>query len=110
MFVPVVPHTTIINKTIIYSDTVLSLNDFGNNIKITSIQNISEHSLKDCLKTIFKSNPNIIFNIIQYSKNDKTVYFYTNKEITTKEYEESKYTKYEPINSRTEILEEVKKY
>jgi len=111
MFVPIVPfvpHTTVINKTIVYSDTVLPLKDTGNNLKVTSISNVSEASLESCLKTIFESNPNVIFNTIQYSKNDKKVYFYTNQDITTKAYEESKFTNYKPITSRTEILEEVK--
>lgn len=106
--VPFVPNTTVINKTIIYSDTVLSLKDKGNNLKVTSISDVSEFSLESCLKKIFESNPNVIFNTIQYSKNDKMVYFYTNQDITTKVYEESKFTNYKPIVSRTEILEEVK--
>lgn len=109
MFVPFVPHTTVINKTIVYSDTVLPLKDTGNNLKVTSIEDVSEHLLESCLKTIFESNPNVIFNTIQYSKNDKKVYFYTNQDITTKAYEESKFKNYKPITSRTEILEEVKK-
>lgn len=106
--VPVVPHTTVINKTIVYSDTVLPLKDSGSNLKVTSISNVNEFSLEKCLKTIFESNPNVIFNTIQYSKNDKKVYFYTNEVISTKEYEESKITKYKPISSSTEILEELK--
>lgn len=112
MFVPVVPfvpHTTIINKTIVYSDTVLPLKDTGSNLIVTSINNVNESSLEKCLKTIFESNPDVIFNTIQYSKNDEKVYFYTNKKITTKVYEESKFTKHKPITSRTEILEEVKR-
>lgn len=112
MFVPIVPfvpHTTVVNKTIVYSDTVLPLKDTGNNLKVTSIENVSEFSLESCLKTIFESNPNVIFNTIQYSKNDKKVYFYTNQDITTKAYEESKFTSFKPITSKTEILEEVKK-
>ena len=40
---------------------------------------------------------------------DKTVYFYTNQDITTKAYEESKFTSYKPITSKTKILEGVKK-
>lgn len=111
MFVPIVPfvpHTTVINKTIVYSDTVLPLNDTGNNLKVTSISDVSELFLESCLKTIFESNPNVIFYTIQYSKNDKKVYFYTNQDITTKAYEESKFKNYKPITSRTEILEEVK--
>lgn len=112
MFVPIVPfvpHTTIINETIVYSDTVLSLKDTGSNLIVTSINNVNESSLESCLKTIFESNPDVIFNTIQYSKNDEKVYLYTNKKITTKVYEESKYRKHKPITSRTEILEEVKR-
>lgn len=112
MFVPIVPfvpHTTVVNKTIVYSDTVLPLKDKGSNLKVTTIENVSEAYLESCLKTIFESNPNVVFNTIQYSKNDKTVYFYTNQEITIKEFEESKYTKHKPVTSRSQILEEVKK-
>lgn len=109
MFVPFVPNTTVVNKTIVYSDTILPLKDKGSNLKVTTIENVSESSLESCLKTIFESNPNVVFNTIQYSKNDKTVYFYTNQEITIKEFEESKYTKHKPITSRSQILEEVKK-
>lgn len=112
MFIPVVPyipHTTVINKTIMYSDTVLNLNSVGNNIKVTSVSDVKEYDLENCLKIIFKSNPDVVFNTIQYSKKDKKVYFYTDKEITTKDYEDSKYITYKPISSRTEILEEIKR-
>ena len=46
--VPPVPHTTILNKTIVYSNTVLTLKDLGKNLKITSIENVSEYSLESC--------------------------------------------------------------
>ena len=110
MFIPVAPYTstTVINKTIVYSDTVLNLKDLGNNIKVNSIKDVSEFELERCLKTVFESNPDVTFNTIQYSKNDKKVYFYTNKEITKKTYEESKLKKYKPIALKIEILEEVK--
>lgn len=102
------PNATVIKKTIVYSDTVLPLKDLGDNTKLTSIANVSESSLEDCLKIIFESNPNVVFNTIQYSKNAKKVYFYTNREITIKEYEESKIHKYKPITSSSAILEELK--
>ena len=73
--VPVVPHTTVINKTIEYSDTVLPLNDSGKDLQVNSISNVSEYSLEECLKKIFESNPDIIFNTIQYSRKDNKVYF-----------------------------------
>ena len=113
MFIPIVPYVpniTVVNKNIVYSDTVLPLKDTGNNLKVTSISNVSEFSLEKCLKIIFESNPDVIFNTIQYSKKDKTVYFYTDQEISIKQYEESKVTKYEPITSRPQILEEMKKH
>lgn len=114
MFVPIVPvvphttHTTVVNKTIVYSDTVLPVKDLGNNLKVSTISDVSEYSLERCLQIIFESNPNVVFNTVQYSKNDKKVYFYTNQEITIREYEESKFIKYKPITSSSEILEETK--
>ena len=104
-----IPHTTVVHKTIVYSDTVLPVKDTGNNLKITSIANVDEESLESCLEKIFESNPNVIFNTIQYSRKDKKVYFYTNQDITTKACKESKFTSYKPITSRTEILEELKR-
>lgn len=108
MFIVTSSGERIINKTIVYSDTVLPLKDGGSNLKVTSISNVSEFSLEKCLKIIFESNPTVVFNTIQYSKNDKKVYFYTNEVISTKEYENSVITKHKPISSSKEILEELK--
>ncbi len=110
MFIPIVPfvpHTTVINKTIVYSDTVLPLKDSGNNLKICSISNVSEYSLENCLRKVFESNPDVIFNTIQYSKNDKKIYFYTDKTVSTQAWEESKVTKHKPLSNSKEILGEV---
>ena len=109
MFVPVVPHTTVVNKTIVYSDTVLSLNDKGSNLKITTISNVEEFMLDDCLRIIFESNPNVIFNTVQYSKNDKKVYFYTDKEIDISKYKKINTIEYKPIKNKQDILEEIKR-
>ena len=109
MFVPVVPHTTVVNKTIVYSDTVLSLNDKGSNLKITTISNVEEFMLDDCLRIIFESNPSVIFNTVQYSKNDKKVYFYTDKEIDISKYKKINTIEYKPIKNKQDILEEIKR-
>ena len=112
MFIPIVPsvpHTMVVNKTIVYSDTVLPLKDVGSNLKVTIISNLEAFSLEKCLKTIFESNPNVVFNTIQYSKSNKTVYFYTNSEISTKSWEKSKVSTYKPLASNYEILEEIKR-
>ena len=92
------------NKTIVYSDIVLSLKGKGQSLKVTSIEGVSEYSLENCLKVIFESNPDVIFNTIKYSRKDKKVYFYTNKDITTKIYEKSKFRNFKPLTSKTEIL------
>lgn len=101
-----ISNTTVINKTILYNDTVLPLNEFGKNLKITSISNVEEFSLEICLKTIFESNQHAIFPIIQYSKDSKTVYFYTESEISKKSWEEYKANTYK---HSAQILEDVKK-
>ena len=111
MFIPIVPQGTnnkFVNKEIIYSDTVLPLKELGSNLNVSVISNVSEYSLEECLKVVFKSNPDVVFNTIQYSKNNQTVYFYTEQPITTSTYEERKLRKYNPITSKTEILEEIK--
>lgn len=105
--VPFVPHTTVTNKRIVYSDTVLPLNDSGNNLKVCSINDISEYSLESCLKKIFESNLDVVFNAIQYSKSDKKLYFYTDKTVSTQALEDNKTIKCRPISSKREILEEV---
>lgn len=108
MYIPIVPRATIINKTIVYSDTVLPLKDSGSNLKVNSISNVGEFQLERCLRTIFESNPDVIFNTIQYSRNDKKVYFYTDKDINTKKWTDSLSTIKKPLNDSKLILEEVK--
>jgi len=109
IFVPHFRDENVINKDIIYSDTVLPLKDLGSNLKVTTLSNVSEISLENCLNIIFKNNPDVVFNTIQYSRNDEKVYFYTDKEISTKEYEELGVFNYKPINSKDEILKEIEK-
>ena len=47
------PHTTFENKKIVYSDTILPLKDIGNNLRITTIENVSKTYLEYCLEIIF---------------------------------------------------------
>ena len=112
MYVPVITATSrrgnVINKTIIYSDTVLPLKEKGSNIVVTTLNNVNEYSLDSCLNIIFESNPDVIFNTIQYSKSQKRVYFYTDKRISLDKYNDSKVFKYKPIISYASILDEVK--
>lgn len=80
--IPVLPNTNIVNRNIVYNDTVLSIKELGENIKVSTISDVSEFSLEKCLKIIFESNPDVVFNTIQYSRKNKKVYFYTNKDIS----------------------------
>lgn len=101
------PHTTFENKKIVYSDTMLPLKDTGNNLRITTIENVSKTDLKYCLEIIFISNPDVVFNTIQYSTKDERVYFYTNKEISTEVWKRLQLSK--PVNIKAQILQEIKR-
>lgn len=103
------PNVAVINKSILYSDTVLPLKDLGNNLNVCSISNVSEYSLDRCLKIIFESNPDVVFNTIQYSESREKVYFYTDKLISTKAWDESKVFKYHPLSNSKEILDEIER-
>ena len=98
-----------VNKTIVYSDTVLPIKDLGKNIIVTTLENIDESSFESCLSTIFESNANTIFNTIQYSKSEKKIYFYTDQKISTKKWEDRNVVNYKPITRKTEILAGIKK-
>lgn len=105
---PFLPSPIIINENIIYRDTILNLKEVGNNIEVISISNVKESSLGDCLKSVFRSNKDIVFHTIQYSKKDNKVYFYIDRGITLKGLEGRNIRFYKPITSSMEILEELK--
>ena len=46
MFVPSVPRVKVINKTVVYSDTVIKLDSLGKIIKVTSVKNVNERYRK----------------------------------------------------------------
>ena len=81
--VPDVPNTTVINKKIVYSDTPLEINEESNNIPVRSIiSGVSKYSLETCLRMILESNPDIVFDTIQYSKTNRELYFYADSKIS----------------------------
>lgn len=97
MYVPVfVPHPsdsnrryrspTIINKTIIYQDTVLNLTDKGENLSVTKLK-VDLEDFEMCMNIIFEENLDIVFNTVQYSHQNKEAIFYTNKKISTERWE-----------------------
>jgi hypothetical protein len=60
------------------------------------------------LETVFKANPNVVFNTIQYSKNNNKIYFYTDIPISTKEWEDKNVTKNTYSNINVEVLKDLK--
>lgn len=102
-------YPNIINKNIIYSDTVLPLKEVGNNLKLTSISDVSKSSLEDCINIITDSNPDVEFNTIQYSEKDEKIYFYTNKPISTNNWGKNNFLGYKYLTNIDEILIEIEK-
>lgn len=98
----------VINKNIIYSDTVLSVKDMGKNIRVNSISNIDENDMEKCINKILESNPDVIFNTIQYSRSNKKVYFYTDKDISLEAWNNRNTKRYSPVNSSSMVLREIK--
>lgn len=108
MFIPVVPsvpRVKVINKTVVYSDTVIKLDSLGKDIKVTSVDNVKENDLEQCIKSILESNEDILFNTIQYSRKDKKVYFYTNKNINLSKWINRDLKDYDRITNRESLLD-----
>lgn len=76
--VPAVPRTIVFNRKIVYSDTPLPLLVNEERPEITAIENVSETVLEDCLENILQANTDVIFYMVQFSRKNKTVWFFTN--------------------------------
>lgn len=100
---------SLINKEIVCDDVILTMDRMDTNIKITSISDVEEYWLELCLTKILKSNPDVMFDNIQYSKKRKTVYFYTNKEISVDSWLNRNVFSYNQLTDTTSILTEVKR-
>lgn len=88
----------IVNKTIVYSDTVLNVKDLGENVKVTEVSGISKDKLEDFLNTIFENNKEVLFNTVQYSEEKKKVWIYANQNLNVKCWKERNLKKYEYAN------------
>jgi len=108
MFVPFIPASSKEENKVIYSDTVLPIKEVGENLRIHSISHLLESSLEECLQVVFSSNPNVVFHVVQYSKENKTVYFYTNGDISLDAWKKKNEKVYSSLVSKIEILEEVR--
>ena len=75
----------------------------------TSISGIKEEQIEECVSKIVESNTDTHFNLIQYSKRDRRIYFYTNSLISTKAWVPPKSSPPRIIMTKVDVLEEIKK-
>lgn len=77
------------DNPIIYQDTVVAVNHYGNNIVVTKVENVKECLLEKVINIICKNNSSIKINIISYSQKNETLYFYAEKKLDISEYEKT---------------------
>lgn len=107
MFVPCIPIVRVVNKNIVYCDTVIKLDSLGKDVKVTSVDNINEHDLERCIKCIFENNEDVLFNTVQYSRKDKKIYFYTDKVLDLTKWNNRNIKEYTKINNTDTLLSEL---
>lgn len=98
------------NLNIVYADNILPFDETNNSKCVTSLAGISEWEFEECIKKIMKDNPDAGFNVIQFSREDNRVYFYTDNPVMityepNKEYQISMFD-----NDLTEVIDDVLKY
>jgi len=96
--VPAVPRTIVFNRKIVYSDTPLPLLVNEERPEITAIENVSEAVLEDCLENVLRTNSTVLFYMIQFSKKNKTVWFFTNISINIQEWDNFVERVYQPLD------------
>jgi len=94
------------NKQIISNERMLNLKEIKNNIIVTEIPNISEFDLESSLGVIFKSNNNVDFYTYEYSRDNQTIYLYSDKVVDLTDYNKFKTNK--PCAKTSEILKEIR--
>lgn len=109
MYVPIVPNTHILNRSVNYSDSTIISKDNDIHLEKSFIMGVSEYSLESCLKLIFESNPDVYFDTVQYSRKDQTVSFYADRIVNTAAWYSRDMKDNLSIDTPSKILEEVKK-
>lgn len=111
MVVPGVLYAKIKNDFVVFEDEQLSMNN-KDGIVVTSVSNISEDELKDCLNTVLNANSdnnkNMVIDTVQYSKRDKKVYFYTDRPLSIRQWEEQKKVEAKPNVEKPLTKENIK--
>ena len=95
------------NINIIYSDNIIPFEETNHSKCVASFCGVSEWELEKCIKGIMEDNPDVIFNVIQYSKDDNRLFLYTDKPILIS----SEYRKEKDIEKNlVSVINEVLKY
>lgn len=92
---------------IIGGEPISNIKELRNNMIVTEIPSISEFDLENCLEVIFKSNKNVNFYTFEYSRDNQTIYFYSDKEIDLASYQ--KFRTNRPVTKTSEVLKELRK-
>lgn len=77
--VPFIPNLKIANKKILYSDEELNVEN--KSLEVTILEDITEDELHICIEDILSTNLDLEFDTIQYSKQTKKLYIYSNKKL-----------------------------
>ena len=73
------------NISIVYSDNIIPFKETNESKCVASYVGVGEWELQECIKEIMAKNPEVTFNVIQYSRDDNRVFFYTDKPIALPE-------------------------
>jgi len=94
------------NNNIIHKELILSDNEY----ELTSLYGINESSLEKCLELVLEENKDVSFGMIQYSKKNKTLFFYADRKISFENWKkESSDNKDKELETTIEICEELKR-
>ena len=91
---------------LIYRNIIPQLNE---NEHLTTIENLEEIDVGECLKILKIDNKNVNFNKAIYSKKNKKMYIYSNEPIEIKEWGKLNLSGYEEENEKNELINKVNK-
>lgn len=97
----------VLNRNIIYSNNIFDKDYIGCS-NITKISNVNEYFEKICIDEILKSNKDVKFYLVQYSKINEALYFFTDKKLNKEKYEEVFSKNYTYSKKRVDILKDIK--
>jgi len=84
---------------------------YDDDLIITKVPNVNENQLEECINIIQQSNSEITFNLINYSKENQELTFYTNKKMNLDRWnkKEEQDVKKKTITTADEMKKEIEK-